>query len=323
MSRTSKPIHYRFYGDQSDLDGLWQVWEASKEADQVVPYSTVDGYPTLKSLAKDLIDDHCVPSRDVRIAEVKGEVVGYARVCWWTETDGTWLFLHNEFVKPDYREQGVMESLMKWAEERIRVIAQGFPTNGKAVFGTNATSTEPFKTELILKAGYRQTFTMVELEKRLDEPVATVPFPEGFELRPVQSDQIRLIWEANNAVYTNRSFISTPTETDYQEFLGNPLNDYSLWTVAWYQNAITGLVLSQIENGLGEVTEVGVLESYRRQGLAYALLTENLNRLQHRGVSVVRLHTSGENVSGAKSLYEKVGFKVLKTYARYRKKMEF
>ena len=109
------------------------------------------------------------------------------------------------------------------------------------------------------------------------------------------------------------------TEEDYQNFSNNPHNDFSLWQVAWHNNEVAAFVLSKIRNGIAEITEVSTIEKFRRQGLAQTLLTNNLKVLKDRGIKIVRLHTNSENVSGARSLYEKIGFKHLKNYIRYRK----
>jgi mycothiol synthase len=145
------------------------------------------------------------------------------------------------------------------------------------------------------------------------------PLSEGFEIRPVLSQDLRLIWETNNEVYANRDTVTAPSEEDYQEFISNPYNDFNLWQIAWFGNEIAALVLAEIKNNTGEITEVATKEKFRRKGLAQTLITKSLRNLKDRGIERVRLHTDGGNISGARGLYEKIGFKHLKDYVRYRK----
>jgi len=303
----------------TDYQAMLQVKENSKKYDGVDEFSVSESIPTVEKLAKIITEDHCNPATDVLLVEINKNVIGYVRVAWWLETDGTWLFLHNEYLLPKLRNTGIDESMLQWAETRIRSIAKEQQANGKLMYGTNATDTEKEKMELITRHGYKSVFSQIEMEISNVNNVKQIPLPQGFEIKPVLPAHLQQIWELNNDAYTNRDFISVPTEVEFQEFKDNPLNEYSLWIIAWKNDEIAGFVLSQIEKGRGEITQVSVREKYRRKGLAYALLIENLLRLQSKGVEIVRLDTSGENIAGAKSLYEKVGFKLIKTHVRYRK----
>lgn len=314
-----KGLTTRFLTNDHDYDALVSVQQKRKEYDAVDEISTLESIPSVEELKETITYDHCDPQKDVLLVEIQGEVIGYARVAWWVETDDTWLFLHNEYLIPQWRGKGIDDAMLQWAEERIREIAIEEKASGTLMFGTNATDSEKEKTALILKNGYQQVFSQIEMELSDLREVKPIEIPEGFVLKEVLPEHLRKIWEANNEVYAGRAFTEVPTEEDFEDFKEDPRNDYSLWSVAWHEDEVAGLVLGQIEKGRGEITEVSVLGKYRRKGLAQALMLETLFHLQQKGVSLVRLHTSGENVAGAKTLYEKVGFRLLKTYIRYRK----
>ena len=60
---------------------------------------------------------------------------------------------------------------------------------------------------------------------------------------------------------------------------------------------------------------------WRRLGLASALIVETLRMLKAGGNDEAMLGVHGENPTGALSLYEKVGFRVHRRWAMWRKGM--
>ncbi len=314
-------LSFRHLRGEEDYQKMLAVREKSKDYDKVDPLSTLESIPTLKQLEEGISEDHGDPYRDVLIAEGNGEVIGYNHISWWTEEDGTWLYLHLGYLLPEWRGKGIGTAMLHYAENHIRTIAKNHRTNGKDMFGTNATSTEKEKTALLLNEGYKSVWTLAEFEFTDFDNLPDLPFPEGFILKPVEEKHLRMIYDANNEVYTGTWGHSTPSEEDFQEFIKNV--DTTLWQVAWDGDQIAGFVLSEIKNGRGEMTEVSVRKPWRRRGLAYALLVKSLQELHKRGVTLVRLHTDAEGKAGARPLYEKVGFKHLKDVVRYRKPIDY
>ena len=312
-------IFLRNYRDTNDLVEMLKIRESCVEADLIDTHSLLEGIPTREQFEKDILENHCVPESDIILAFSGEKCIGYSRIGWWKETDGPWLYLQLGNISPKWRTKGVRESLLQWSENRIRTISKQHDVQGNAFFGANATSLENDETQFLLKNGYKKVFSLCEMSLSNFNLVKANPIPSPFEIRKIDSSHLRAIWEANNAVYTGRQFCSVPSEEDYQEFATHTANDFDLWDVAWYKNQVAGFVLSRIEKGRAEVFEVGVIKQFRRKGLAHALLSNNVLRLKEKNITIVRLYTSGENVAGAKSLYEKVGFTHLKDFNRYRK----
>jgi len=312
-------ITFRTWKSYADFTGMVNVRKSCVEKDKVDIPSYLEHFLSEKEMASTITLNHCDPTKDVLIVEHQQQVIGYCQICWWTENDGTWLYLHVGYLVPQYRGKGIGTSMLEWCENRIREIAQQHQTQVKAIYGGNASSTETDKIQLLTDHGYKPVFTQVELAFADFLLLKYLPLKEGYEIRQVRSEHLRTIWETINEVYADRATVTAPTEEDYNEFINNPNNDLSLWQVAWAGNEIAALVLAQIKDNKAEITEVATRAKYRRQGLAQALLTKSLHNLQTRGVQEVRLHTDGGNISGARSLYENIGFKHIKDYIRYRK----
>jgi mycothiol synthase len=163
---------------------------------------------------------------------------------------------------------------------------------------------------------------MVEMRFDAFDTLPPVALPAGLEFRPITPDQYRAIWESVQAAYADSPQNVIATEEDYQEWLASPEFDPMLWRVAWEGEQIAGQALCQIAKGRGEVAEVSVGAPWRRNGLGQALVIAGLRALAERGVTEARLHARADNIYGAPRLYERVGFRPLKRFARYRKPLQ-
>jgi mycothiol synthase len=154
-----------------------------------------------------------------------------------------------------------------------------------------------------------------------------VPLPQGLAVCPVSPDHYRAIWLAKKEAFAD-TFGSTPvTEDEYQAWLSTPHADSSLWQVAWDGDEVAGFVFGAInvdENEKhnrrrGYTDPVGVRSRWRRRGLARALLVRSLQVLRDRGMTEAGLNVDTQSESGALSLYESVGFRVVTQRSIYAK----
>lgn len=86
--------------------------------------------------------------------------------------------------------------------------------------------------------------------------------------------------------------------------LSNPL---SLWLVAEVDGQVAGYIGSQSVPPESDVMNVAVDPSYRRRGIAQALVTALVEQLQAAGNNSLTLEVRASN-SAAIALYEKMGF---------------
>lgn len=252
------------------------------------------------------------------VVESDGEVVGYATIRSWSEESGVHVYLHDGFVAPVARGKGVGTSMIQWCENEIVRFAASMNVADRAVFGANASSTEPHRVQLLADNGYNEVFSLVEMELAALSVTTPIRESDTFSFRGAEEADVKVLYELNNEVYAGRDFVGVATEEGLAEFRAT-LNDLGLVSIASSAERIVGFVSSAIHDGIAEITEVSVHPGFRRKGLGSALLGQNLNLLAQREVQTVRLHTSGENVSGARTLYEQFGFKPIKNYMRYRK----
>lgn len=321
MSQPRLPaVHLRVCRGPADAEGMACVRSACAAVDGIDSRSIVQTTPTAAALELDLIVEQGFdPGQDLRVAEAGGRVVGYAGVRWWSESDGTRLFLTLGWVEPLWRNRGIGTELLHWAEGRCRKLARANPGPGPAFYGANASDTERDAARLLTNEGYRIFFTVLEmaLEDWADLPDPTLP--QGFHTRTVTTDDLPELFEAMNSSYADHPF----SDVVHYETWATKQTDLSTWHVAWdsVSGRIAGQVQTLVRDGRTEVEEVSVRAAYRRRGLARALIAQGLLALREQGAELPRLRTLLENPQQAWRVYQSVGFRVVKRFPRYRKEL--
>jgi ribosomal protein S18 acetylase RimI-like enzyme len=321
---------FRGFRGESDYPRMLDMINASKVSDQIERTDTVEdiarGYAHL---------NNCDPYRDMIFAEVDGKVIAYGRVEWNINKDNEWLGFHLAFLHPDWRRKGIGGAILRYQEAHLRQVVPGLLKAGvisdttPRYFETFISDTEIGKEIMLDKAGYepiRYYFTMV---RPFTEPVKITPMPEGLEIRTVGRDQFRMVWDANQKAFKDHWGFVQGTERDYQSWAKDPLHNPDLWKVAWDGDQVAGMVLNYLhveENKeynrqRGYTEDICVLKSWRKNGLARALLTRSLQMFKDMGMDHAALGVDTQNLTGALNLYEGVGFQVEKKHTDYRKKL--
>jgi ribosomal protein S18 acetylase RimI-like enzyme len=105
---------------------------------------------------------------------------------------------------------------------------------------------------------------------------------------------------------------------------GGEVDDYETW-LPWFTGDdefdATACLLARAETGRlagvvlcwssAFVKDLCVAEAFRRRGLGEALLREVLRLFRERGAPAVDLKVHADNPTGARRLYERVGFRVV------------
>jgi ribosomal protein S18 acetylase RimI-like enzyme len=307
--------------DPSGADNLIAVHNACAQTDALLEDSAEEYRPTLEGYHHDLAKTN---SQDWVIAELGGSVVGYGHTLWnWSERDGTQVYLHLGFVKPDYRNQGIGTQLLEKLEARCYKKARENNHLEYFEIAANASNTENAAQNLLRENGYITVFTMLDMQ--LNPNVAGIKdaeIPKPYILRSVLSEHHLAIWQSIGDAYDARD-ANDPRYSEVDRgwenyFKGDP----SLWFVAWgpESHGIAAHVLRRINKaGVAEIFEVSVGVAHRRKGIARALLQRAIYALRSRGAKKIVLGTRLENPTQAWRLYESVGFRIVKQFPRWRK----
>jgi mycothiol synthase len=304
-----------------DIPSLHRVVMRSAEQDRVDPISTLESIPTLEQLVESLDSNNADPNSDVFVAvdDKTKDIVGYGKIGWWQEEDGTFVYIHQGNIDPEHRGNGVGQELLNTLQTRIRDVASSHPEDKPKVFGANASESEEASIKLLEKDGYKKVWSQVEMEFTDFDSLIAVEEPEGFDFRPPETlEEKRKVYELNVRVYEGTPGSLPASEDGFKEYLEDHA-DLSLWNVAWDGDNVAGFVLSRSYDDKGEVSEVATAPEYRRRGLGKWLMAENIKALHERGNDIVRLHTNSDGAQGGRQLYESMGFSALKESHRFRK----
>ncbi len=316
-------LRFRHFQGDSDFAQLAAVLIASEAADHMERH--VD--------AGDLANayghmNNCDPYQDVIIAEVHGEIVGDARGWWDGDIDSGMIFHHNAFLRPEWRRKGIGSAMLHWMENRLAEVAKSHP-GGTRCFQVNATQYQQGAAIMLQRAGYQPIRYFYEMVRPTLDDIVEFPLPEGLEVRPVIPEQYPDLWK--NTVETSKDEwgYSEPSEDDYQEWLVSPHFQPHLWQVAWdvATNQVVGSVLTFIDEGenkqrgrkRGYTEGIGVDRSWRRRGVARALISRSLQAQKAAGMTESALVADTDSSSNVVSLYESCGFQIVKRDAIYRK----
>jgi mycothiol synthase len=186
-------LRVRPYRGPDDLPAIVKVTNAEHEADRL-PWRT-----TPEELAAEYghPSEQFDPARDVRVAELDGEVVAFTDLTWVDTTDGLREYRVSGAVHPDWRRRGIGTSLLHQNETRARALAATHDTDRPKVLGLFIGEHQAGRQAIAERAGYAPVRWFFEMARPLDEVPPMPALPEGIELRPVTADQMRQIFTAD------------------------------------------------------------------------------------------------------------------------------
>ena len=270
--------------------------------------------------------DNCNLERDLLVAEVDGEPVGYTRVSWDQEADGPRIYRMVCFVDPAHGGRGIGLAFVEWDMSRLREIAAGHDAPEK-LFEVWLLDRNVAGTALIRGAGFEPITYAATMVRPTVDDLPDHPLPDGLDIRPVREEDIREIWEADAEAFRDHWGYVEPTESSYEQFLAYPYLDTTLWKIAWDDEGVAGQVKSFINTAENEehgrergwTEAISTSRRWRRRGVAKALIVESIRELAARGMTEVALGVHTENPNGAFDLYAGLGYEVVRTWTTYRK----
>jgi ribosomal protein S18 acetylase RimI-like enzyme len=316
-------LRFRHFRGERDYPHLAAVLNASEAADQV------ERNVTAEAIAKafgQLVN--CDPYKDMILAEVAGELVGYVRGEWGDKNTGRG-YEHIGYLIPQWRRKGIGGAMLAWMENRLFEIASAHPKEEAKFFQVAVTQHQTGTAILLERAGYRAVRYFFEMVRPTLEDIPASPLPDGLELRPVTPDHYPAIWKATDETSREEWGYRESAEGEYEEWQRSPRFQPHLWQIAWdaATDEVVGHVLTFIDEERNEqfnrkrgYTEgIGVDQRWRRRGVARALIARSLQAQKEAGMTESALIADSANASRATSLYESCGFQVVKRITIYRK----
>jgi ribosomal protein S18 acetylase RimI-like enzyme len=133
--------------------------------------------------------------------------------------------------------------------------------------------------------------------------------PAGVSVRTFEPADAGAVHSLLDEAYLgwNRSYVPAPPAEWVRSMTEDAEFDTSVWWLAEREHALVGCALHWSS---GWLKDLAVRESERGLGLGAALVCTGLAEFRRRGVARVGLKVDAENPTGARRLYERLGFTV-------------
>jgi mycothiol synthase len=284
---------------------------------------------------------NCEPADDVALIEA-GEltapaVAGYVRTFWVDRPDMRVIDLFapigDEHFSPALLSAaltGLEAHTRKWIEpDRPAAYSAEARHPGH---GRRPTVDGEFADAAVLESlGYTAAHFGAQLVRPHLDDIPERPLPPGVEVRPVEPDQLRAIFDAHWEAFRHEWDFREATEEDFAVFRDDPLQDTSLWKIAWSGDVVVGQVKTYVnadENAArgyrrGYTENISTHADWRNRGIAGALLAMSLAELRSRGFGEAALGVDTDNPGGAFHVYTSLGFELDTFHATYTKPAAF
>jgi ribosomal protein S18 acetylase RimI-like enzyme len=267
-------------------------------------------------------DENIEPDRDYLLIDVGSETVAYALALSYQEHSGRRVFRHNGRVDPAWQRKGIGSAALDWAiaHSRARVAMTGSGT-----LQTTVVNDDPVLTGMLEARGYVPVQHEAELVRPHLDDIPDRDLPAGLKTRPVEEGHLRAIYEADHEAFKDHWGSRPQGEGDWRAFLDFAHRDETLWKVAWEGDRVVGQVrgfVSAEENEQfgrrrGWAEFISTASDWRGRGVAGALICATLREFKARGLEDAALGVHVENVTGAFSLYQGLGFEITSTATTY------
>ncbi len=239
-------------------------------------------------------------------------------------------------VHPEHQGRGIEAALLHFAEDKARQSAIPRAPTGTRVSAVGwANDREVVTSAAYAQVGFGLVRNSYHMQIDLDAAPPSPVWPNGITLRsfvPGQ-DEATVAWVDREAFRDHWGFVERPFEDDVkvvQHWMQGPDFDPALWLMAVAHNGqdrerCVGISLNRTQADgdaeMGWVSSLGVLREYRQQGLATALLHQSFGEFYRRGKKRVGLSVDAQNLTGALSLYQRVGMHMARKYNLYEKEL--
>jgi mycothiol synthase len=327
QTRADSGLRIRRYRGRDDHPAIVRVSNRSRA------YAGSDERITLEGIDADFAHlTHCDPARDILLAELGGEVVGYARTWWMDRTSGERTIELIFHVDPDARPLGLETRFIEHLDRRAQEIVVAQPTIRPIVLAAHVLGRHP-EGALALAAA---RFIKVRRECQLTRPgfsgIPDIALPAGLEIRPIARDDERLIArveETDFEVFSEHwgEGDAEAHRDDWASYRETSSFDPTLWRVAFDGDEIAGQILNYLSPPDSDGTVRGWTESiavrrpWRRRGLASSLLATSLRAVRDAGATIACLGVDADNANQALTLYERLGFRLRSELFEYHRSL--
>ncbi len=298
------------------------------EAVMRVSHAYADQYPgESKANAVRLLTFWQMPGTDLAldsrvVLNPAGQVVAYLLV----RHESNMRFDGMGVVHPVFQGLGIGRRLFAEGEQRAKLTVEDVPADAKVYMRHTVNHADTAAANLLTDMGYQFIRFFVQMGIRFGPtPPPTPEWSPGITVRTVRPDEdLQPTYEAAMEAFRDHWDSRQFTFNEWLHFRVKRADfDPSLWLLAMDGEEIVGTALGYPNRDgdpkFGWISEVSVRRNWRKRGVGAALMNTAFGEFYRRGFTRVGLNVDGENPTGAKRLYERVGMAVVTQADTYEK----
>ena len=318
--RSVEGLRFRHFAGEEDHQVRLDIANACKEVNGIDYLITLDDIKNDEKWTKNY-DIH----QHLLYVEMDGRPVGYVGYSWDEEPDKKVMYYPFGNLLPDYWGLGIAHLMLRYAEEKCRGIAAERHAGRDRRFRCWYRQKAEKPIGFLKQNGYEIERYFYSMNRPIEQPLDACPLPAGIEIRPVQPEHYRAIWDADNEAFRDHWGYSDPTEDMYQAHMNDRMFQPHLWKIAWDGDQVVAGVhnmLDEEENKTyhrkrGYTEDIFTLRPWRGKGIARALIAESIRMFRGMGMQETHLGVDADNTSGALRLYQNMGYVVDKDKTSY------
>lgn len=253
---------------------------------------------------------------DTLLGESEGRLAAFGQVVAAPEPESVVRsFLHGG-VHPDFRGRGIGRAVLDWQEGRARqqLAASELPLPGW-ILG-NSAERNAAAARLYERAGFTPQRYFWQLERVLADPIPELSLPAPLRLVTLTPELFEPTRLAKNDSFRDHWGSQPMSVEQWDGMMTLPSRRLDLSFLALDGDEVVGLVVAETTESDWElqgfrgsyIALVGVVEAWRRTGVAPALLAASLRAARDDGLERAVLDVDSSNPTGALGLYTGMGF---------------
>jgi mycothiol synthase len=281
---------------------------------------TLDQPESRQGLREELLGPTSGWTREIGLWESNDGLVGFATI--WvppaTEIQDVYLWF---IVHPSARDSDLAATVITWGDQ-----LGGEHAGENATLTVSAGDDDRWRLALIPRFGFGVERYFLRMIRHLDQPLPELRIPFGYEIRPVDGVVDTEAWVNiyNHAFADHWEHINTTVQERQVEQSRESYRPHLDLVAVAPDGTFAGFCAGTIarhDDGTLEpwIALVGTHASHRRRGIARAMIAKMCAQLHAEGFTTVRLGVDAASPTSAVSVYESLGFTVMRRITVFRR----
>jgi mycothiol synthase len=310
---TWRPIQY------DDLPALYALFLAGSGPDD-----RIDSLADMQNGFDDPFSDATVDSMAVFTST--GEMAAYGR-CFLHPNPERERVVHLDYeLHPAYRRPALEDGLMDWLVARSQARLAQTPADLPRLIRTGISDEIDEDRALLERHGFLPCRYFFRMRRDLRTPIEARPLPDSLHFQSFTPDHSDRMLHVFNEAFKDHWGHEEVLAEDWETwFVGSETFRPDLSLLAMDRDEAVGIVFCTVSPEDNErsgrlesnMREIAVLRSWRKRGVASAMICECMRRMRTAGLDYAALGVDADNPTGALGVYEQLGFVAVRRFTAY------